>query len=331
MPNPKGAPLSVPDPKEKTEFTFPPPLKAGDRVALFHPGSHGGKFPPEWPGKALDVLKSWGLQPEPLPPEAPRHFYLSGTDPQRAEAFQALYCDPEIKALFAARGGYGTARMLPLLDAGLMAAAAPKAVVGMSDVSALFVYLHDVAGVGAIHGPCLAAPGVFDSPTGQDNLAHLKTLLFNRASPPPYPCTVLHAPSKRGFRVTGPLLGGNLTVLAAGLGTPWALDTRGAILFFEDVNEAVYRLDRCLTQFRQAGRFDHIAALVFGSLTGRENDPPGLLESALDDLFSDAPFPVAVGLPAGHGPLNRALPLGRTTALAAESGDQDSPATLEIL
>ncbi len=331
MPNPKGAPLSVPSTKEITELTLPPLLKPGDRVALFNPGSHGGKFPPEWPGKALDVLESWGLQPEPRPLEEPRHLYLSGTDPQRAETFQALYCDAEIKALFAARGGYGTARMLPLLDAGRFAAAPPKAVVGMSDVSALFAYLHGVAGVGAIHGPCLAAPGVFDSPREQDNLAHLKTLLFDPASPPPYPCTLLHAPSQGGFRVSGPLLGGNLTVLAAGLGTPWALDTRGAILFFEDVNEAVYRVDRCLTQFRQAERLDHIAALVFGSLSGREDDPPGLLEAALGDLFADAPFPVAMGLPAGHGLLNRALPLGRTATLAAVSGEKDSPASLEIL
>jgi len=330
MPNPKGAPLSVPSPSESTKLTLPPLLKPGDRVALFNPGAHGGKFPPEWPGKALDVLESWGLQPEARPREAPRHLYFSATDPQRAEAFQTLYCDGEIKALFAGRGGYGTARMLPLLDAGGIAAAAPKAVVGMSDVSALLAYLHGVAGVGVIHGPCLAAPGVFDSPQGPDNLAHLRALLFNSAPPPPYPCTVLHAPSQGAFRVTGPLLGGNLTVLAAGLGTPWALNTRGAILFFEDVNEAVYRVDRCLTQLGQAGRLDHIAGLIFGSLPGRQDEPPGLLEAALGDLFADAPFPVAVGLPAGHGPLNRALPLGRTAALAADSGGKDSPATLEI-
>ena len=115
MPNPKGAPLSVPSPSESTTLTLPPLLKPGDRVALFNPGAHGGKFPPEWPGKAMEVLESWGLRPEPPTREAPRHLYFSATDPQRAEAFPALYCDVEIKAPFAGRGGSGTARSCPFL------------------------------------------------------------------------------------------------------------------------------------------------------------------------------------------------------------------------
>lgn len=307
----------------------PPALRPGDTVALFSPSSHEGSEPSTRLLEARALLERWRLRPLPLPDPAPRHLYLAGTDEQRADRFQQLYCDPAVKALFATRGGYGAARMLPHLDAARLRAAEPKAVVGMSDVVALFAYLHAVAGVGALHGPCLAAPLAQASPHVAENLAELRAFLFDSQLRATYPCRLLHAPVSAG-PVSGALLGGNLAVLTAALGTPWSLDTRGAIVFFEEVNEAPYRIDRCLTQFRQAGLLDQVAGVVFGHMTRCEGEPPGLLEAVLRDLFRNAPYPVAVGLPAGHDGRNRTLPLGRMAGLSFAASHDGAEGTLQV-
>lgn len=326
------APDGQPNPRQdvRPPLKIPPSLQPGDRVALFSPGAHEGRHPPQWRQEAITLLQDWALNPLPAPDSLPRHLYLAGADQERAAAFQALYTDPQVKALFATRGGYGTARMLPWLDARAIAAAPVKAVVGMSDVSALFAYLHAVAGAGAVHGPCLAAPGLHDAARREDTLASLRQLLIDPSPPPAYPCHWLHRPGGVAAGFQGPLLGGNLTVLASQLGTPWGLNTQGAILFLEDVNEAPYRVDRCLNQFRQAARFEGLAGLVLGHFSGCDEEPPGLLEAVLRDLFAEAPFPVAWGLQAGHGDLNRALPLGRLARLSSAPGDKTSRAHLEI-
>lgn len=310
-----------------------PALAPGDTVALFAPSSHSGREGTALLEGAHAMLAEWGLRAEPVETPQARHLYLAGADAERAAAFQRLYCDPAVKALFATRGGYGAARMLPHLDAAAMAAAPPKAVVGMSDVVALFAYLHAVAGVGAYHGPCLAAPSFHASAHRAENLADLRALLCEPAAMPAYGCTLLH-PGRGG---TGPpavaegrLVGGNLAVLAAGVGTPWALETEGCLLFLEEVNEAPYRIDRCLTQLRQAGRLAGVAGVVLGHLEGCDGEPPGLLREVLADLFATAPYPVAWGLEAGHGPRNRTLPLGRPARLTWEAASADAPATLQV-
>ena len=324
-----------------------PALKAGDRVALFSPSSHQGRNPPDSLPRAREILARWGLRPDELTPER-RHLYLAGTDAERAEEFQRLYLDPDVRALFCARGGYGAARILPLLDRARIAAAPPKAVVGFSDVTSLFVWLHWAAGIAVVHGPCLAAPSALSSPEAEGNLEALRRVLFDPRGWPGHPVRLIHRPDpapagsggtavrgstavrggtavndgaepgEEGARV-GRLVGGCLAVLATTLGTPWAVETRGAILFLEDTDEAPYRVDRMLTHLRAAGRFDGLRALVFGHLQRCDGDPPGLLEEMLRDLFRDAPFPVALGLPAGHGDRNLPLPLGRLARLDFEA------------
>ena len=219
--------------------------------------------------------------------------------------------------------------MLPHLDAARIAAAPPKAVVGMSDVVALFAYLDAVAGVGAVHGPCLAAPSAMASPHEAENLSDLQALLFQPERPTALACTLLHAAAGAG-EAAGRLVGGNLAVLASLLGSPWALRTQGCLLFLEDVNEPPYRVDRYLTQFRAAGRLDGVAGIVFGHLQNCDGDPPGLLADVLCDLFADAPYPVATGLLAGHGDRNRALPLGRQARLQWDAAAAGTPALLTL-
>ncbi len=334
-----------------------PALKAGDRVALFSPSSHQGQAPADAVPRARDILARWGLRPAELTPER-RHLYLAGTDRERAEEFERLYLDPGVRALFCTRGGYGAARILPLLDRARIAAAPPKAVVGFSDVTSLFTWLHWAAGISVVHGPCLAAPSALSSPDAEGNLEALRRMLFDAEARPGHALRLIHrpppvpsgdasaasaaaarsaAPARAGAATgaatagagaaaedgegarVGRLVGGCLAVLVTSLGTPWAVDTRGAILFLEDTDEAPYRVDRMLTHLRAAGRFDGLRALVFGHMRRCDGNPPGLLEDMLRDLFHDAPFPVAVGLPAGHGDRNLPLPLGRLARLDFEA------------
>jgi muramoyltetrapeptide carboxypeptidase len=308
---------------------LPPPLAAGDAVALFSPSSHARRDDEPLLAAARAILSGWELAPLPLSGPPRRHLYLAGSDAERAAEFQRLYCDPTVKALFATRGGYGAARMLPHLDAARIAAAPPKAVVGMSDVVALFAWLRAAAGLATVHGPCLAAPSLHRSAHREENLAHLRGHLFEPARTERLPCRLLHA-GRGGAPVRAPLVGGNLAVLASLLGTPWALETDGCLLFLEDVNEPPYRIDRLLTQLRQAGRLDGVAGVVFGHLQNCDGDPPGLLADVLRDLFHAAPYPVVTGLEAGHGDRNRTLPLGGAAELDWSAAAADGPATLTL-
>jgi muramoyltetrapeptide carboxypeptidase len=122
-------------------------------------------------------------------------------------------------------------------------------------------------------------------------------------------------------------------VLVTTLGTPWAPDTRGAILFLEDTEEAPFRIDRMVTHLRQAGKLDGVRAVVFGHLRRCDSDPPGLLGQVLRDVFRAAPFPVAMGLPAGHGDPNLPLLLGRMVRLDFNAGSPgaEAPALLRFL
>ena len=290
----------------------PPALQPGDDVALFSPSSHGGSQPPELREQALSVLAGWGLRPRPVEPEA-RHLYLAGTDQTRAAQFETLYADPAVKALFATRGGYGAARMLPYLNRERLLALPPKHVVGMSDVVALFGWLNKELGLGTLHGPCLAAPSTHRSPFLEENLTALRERLFTPQAPLELPCRLLSQTPPASVR--GRLVGGCLSVLAAGVGTPWALNTDGAILFLEDVDEQPYRIDRLLNQLRQAGHLEHVRAVVLGDWTRCDTARPGLLEDVLRDVFAGVTYPVAWGLPAGHGERNLSLPLGREFSL----------------
>ncbi len=289
--------------------------------------------------EAAGVLAGWGLEVVNAGTPERRHLYLAGTDAERAEEFQRHYLDPEVRGLFLTRGGYGAARILPLLDGAAIAAVEPKPVAGFSDATALFAYLHAVAGISVLHGPCLAAPGFVRNPPPPEELEALRRAAFEPEQPPVFPVRMLGtAAAPAGGTVgqlvgqaVGRVVGGCLSVLVTTLGTPWEVDTRGALLFLEEINEAPYRIDRMITHLRAAGKFKNLRALVFGYLHGCEGEPPSLLNEVLRDLFREAPFPVAEGLPAGHGSPNLTLPLGQQAVLEPaphgnesgnESGDE---------
>jgi muramoyltetrapeptide carboxypeptidase len=317
-PGPKARPIrGEPEPRALRAV---PVLKPGDRAALVSPSSHQGRSPTSYLPDSVLVLSGWGLNVEPLPSPEPRHLYFAGNDAERAEAFQRQYLDPDIKALFISRGGYGAARILPLLDAKRIAAAPPKAVVGFSDATALFCYLHTVTGAQTLHGPALAAPGALTSEKRQENLAALNRLLFDPAFRPEFALHHFTGPVPAA-PVRGRVIGGCLSVLVTMIGTPWAPDPRGAILFLEDVGEQPYRIDRMLTHLRLAGMFEGLRAIVFGYLDRCDEDPPGLLAKTLHDCLGGMSFPVFMGMQAGHGEPNLTFPLGALAELQVLVGE----------
>ncbi|MCW5889626.1 MAG: LD-carboxypeptidase [bacterium] len=246
-----------------------------------------------------------------------RRGYLAGSDDDRRSDLQRMLDDEGIHAVFCARGGYGSQRVVPGLDLETLVRA-PKPVVGYSDATALLSALVE-AGVGAVHGPMIStdvARGLLPR-----SLQHLHRLLTE----PDYRWEMEAPVTIRPGTARGPLLGGCLSVLVTLLGTPWTPRFDGAVLFLEDVHEWPYRLDRLLTQLRQAGSFDRIAGVVFGSMAAcRAQDGLDALAVARD-AFTGAHFPVAFGLPAGHDPAesdveNLALPLGTLVELDADAG-----------
>ena len=265
----------------------------------------------------VNVLEGWGLRVEVGRAVLSREAYLAGNDSARLADLAGMLADDRIRAVFCARGGYGSQRIVPRLDLRSLVRA-PKPIIGYSDATAL-LNAAVTAGVVAVHGPMVADDiARVLSRRSEEHLWALLTdpaLLWEAEAPVPV----------RPGRASGPLVGGCLAVLVATLGTPHAPDTTDAIVFLEDVAERPYRLDRLLTQLRQAGKLDRAAGVVFGTMAAC---PPVEGVGPLDVVRAccgDLDCPVAFGLPAGHDPNgagseNLALPLGVRVELDAERG-----------
>jgi muramoyltetrapeptide carboxypeptidase len=232
-----------------------------------------------------------------------RHGYLAGDDARRAAELMELVEDPSIDAIFCARGGYGSHRIMTRLDATRVRAAA-KPLVGYSDVTTLLLWQQRRAGLVGFHGPMLERDGGMD-PAGLDALVGVLT--GTMTTPPP-----LEGSSGFGARVEGTLVGGNLTTLLASLGTPWEIDTRGAILVFEEVGERPYRIDRMLQQLLAAGKLEGVVGIGVGHLVDCEParpDSPSALDVILE-LAQGLGLPIVTGLPTGHAAPNLPWPVG---------------------
>ena len=272
----------------------PRALRPGDRIAIVAPASPFSR--PEFDA-GVQELRSLGFDPVYTGDVFARDSYVAGTPELRARAFRTAWQDPTISAIVAARGGYGSVHLLPLLDVRDVLDTA-KAFVGYSDNTSLLTWLTQQAGVVAFHGPMVegrfarGADG-YDrdtfvrclcraEPAGEIVNAQLETLVPGEAS--------------------GVLTGGTLTMLAASLSTPFAFcPPPGCVLFLEEVSERPYRLDRLLTQLRLAGVLSRAAAVVFGELPGCD-EPEGspTAKATVRSLMKDFPGPVLFGLPSGH-------------------------------
>lgn len=290
-------------------MTFPPFLRPGDTVGIVSPASW---FPYEELSEGLRILREdWKLNV--IEGESLRAIDgpFAGSDELRRADLQYLFDNPTVRAVFAARGGYGCYRIADGLDlTGL--AAHPKWVVGFSDVTVLLslLYRHNI---GSLHG---LMPRQFGQPNRAESMESVRQWLFGEnASQYVVPTHPLNRPGQ----AVGPLVGGNLTMLINSLGTPTDVDFDGTVLFIEDIDETLFSLDRMMTQLRRSGRLAKLAGLVVGQFTDmRANlSLPFGKESA--DIIAEAvatyDYPVLFDFPAGHVDYNMALPIGRQVTL----------------
>jgi muramoyltetrapeptide carboxypeptidase len=304
----------------------PERLCCGDTVAIVAPAS----APPD--PKAVDraamALEQLGFRPKLAKNVRARLGFLAGTDRERATDLMAMFTDKKVKAILCLRGGYGTSRILDRLDYDLIRRH-PKILSGYSDITSLHLALIRKAGLICFHAPMLNGELADPEVPPFTRAAFLRTIM--EAAPPGSlragyggkTITVL----RRGT-VAGRLLGGNLTLICASLGTPFAPSFKGKILFFEDVSEKPYRLDRSLTHLLNAGVLAQVAGVAVG-VNHDCQDPNAesggeYRQSAADviaERLSSLRVPVVVGLPFGHVGLNATIPVGVRATLDGQRGD----------
>ncbi len=268
--------------------------------------------------RAVARVAEWGWEPRLGAHARGRHGYLSGTDQERAGDFNSALRDPTVDALWCLRGGYGTMRIVSEIDWNALSAR-PRPVIGFSDNTALHLAIQR-RGIVSFHAPHPAAP---DFPPFSAQLLRRALTELEPAGPLPFPSG---GPARattiaRGI-AEGPLIGGNLSLLAATLGTEVSLRPRGALLFLEEVGEAGYRVDRLLTQLRLAGLLRDVAGVVVGAFTDSPEDGSETTstEEILRDRLGDLGVPVACGFPFGHIAANWTLPVGVSARLDADAG-----------
>ena len=283
----------------------PRALKAGDRIAVVSPAS---PFSREEFDKGVAELRRLGFEPVYDDSVFERTGYVSGSAQLRAAAWLRAWSNPDVAALVAVRGGYGSVHLLPYLDA-YRGRLAPKLFIGYSDNTSLLSWLTCQCGITALHSPMLEGR-LSKGSEGYDEQSFMRLVSGEGAGLELRPSGLA---ALRGGDASGPLYGGTLTQLAASMGTPYAFDPpQGCVLFLEDVNERPYRIDRLLTQLRLSGILARASALVFGEMRGCDESggqyPVRDVLTALTENFSG---PVLCGFPSGHttGP-SWSLPLG---------------------
>ena len=225
----------------------------------------------------------------------------------------AAWTDPSVRAVICARGGYGAGRVLPLLDWDALAAAGPKLLHGSSDVTALHVAFGARLGLVTSFGPMPANHLLGSEHADAESLDHLRLALMAPDSLAPLAGTHALHPGRAAGRLTG----GNLSLLAAMAGTPWAAaPAAGRVLFLEDVGEAPYRVDRLLTQLLQSGWLDGVAGIALGSWDGCGDD----VEETLAERLVPLGVPILAGLAVGHGRPQLTIPLGAEVTVDADAG-----------
>jgi len=282
----------------------PPRLGPGSVIGIAAPA---GAFTLATLNRGVEVLRAMDFEvvvPDDL---FATNGYLAGTDAHRADVLNRLFADPGIDAVMCARGGYGSLRILPLLDYARMAAQ-PKVFVGFSDITALLAAVSSRCGLITFHGPVVTTLADASEKT-------VEGLWEAVASDRPVTVRSEGAMALRTGSASGPVCGGNLNTLCHLLGTPFAPRFRNRIVFLEDRGEAPYRIDRMLVHMRTAGCFDGIKGLVLGSFD--DCGAPAEIQEIVKDVFQGAEFPILAGVEAGHTEPNLTLPLGVRAVLDA--------------
>lgn len=268
---------------------------------------------PEELTTAIDVFESWGLKVVLSEHLYEVHGQFAGNDQMRKSALQSMINDPTIKAIACARGGYGTTRIIDDLDFTPLYNK-PKWVIGFSDITVLLYQLYKV-GFESVHG---VMPGLFHKPGRGESIESLRKVLFGEHIEIAAPN---HTLNKRGM-ASGPVVGGNLSIINNIIGTASDIDTTGKILFIEDLDEYLYHIDRMMVHLKRAGKLQKLKALVVGGMSDMNDNPTPFGKDAYEIIcehVSAYDYPVCFGMPIGHEAMNLAIPFGREGALTVDS------------
>lgn len=288
---------------------LPPYLRKGDTLAIV---STARKISLAEIEPAIDLLKNWGLKIHIGDSINLENNQFAGTDEQRAKDFQKQLDDPNISAIWCARGGYGTVRIVDRLNFKRFREQ-PKWIVGYSDVTVLHSALNTM-GFASIH----ATMPVNIAENSTQAVLSLKNALFGEH----FTYEIPFHPANRTGSVMGELVGGNLSILYSLLGSKTSIATENKILFIEDLDEYLYHLDRMLMNLKRNNLFNGLNGLIVGGLTQMHDNEIPFGKTAIEivqDIVAPYEFPVLFGFPAGHFPDNRALFLGNTVELNVET------------
>lgn len=307
----------------------PAPLQPGDTIAFIAPA---GELNQERMTLAKQRLEEMGFVIKQRDDLFRQWGYLAGSDEQRAAEIMDAFTDPDVDAIFPGTGGYGTTRILDKLDYKTIRRN-PKILIGFSDVTALHLAINRKAGLVTFHSPNpqygLGSEDNFTEFSGQYFWRALMKSSYYDADGNKRPAGWSYeingdVPQPKVIakgKARGRLIGGNFSLVAATMGTPYEIQTRGRILFLEDVSEAPYRIDRYLSTLRLAGKLDHVHGVILGKFTRtqKEGDDPSpfSVEQVFEQYFADADYPVIYDFPAGHFAQNATLPIGALVELEA--------------
>jgi muramoyltetrapeptide carboxypeptidase len=300
--------------KHENTLIQPPYLKTGDTVAIVAPSGILKNRTQEIQ-KAKDLLKSWGLEVVIGKNVFNQNNHFAGTDDERCEDFQKAMDNKSIKAIWCARGGYGTVRILDKLDY-TQFKKNPKWIIGYSDITALHSQIHN-EGIESLHAMmCTSLQD--DTEEIEETILTFKAALFGDS----LKYVLKGSKYNKTGSVTAPIIGGNLTVLHTLLGSKTSIDTRGKILFIEDIGEYKYHIDRMLQSLKRAGYFDNCKGVIVGDMTKLRKNTTlwgSSVEQLILDALSEYNFPIAFNMPAGHEKDNRAIILGKTVSLSVNN------------
>ena len=296
------------------------PLVQGDLIGVVAPSSPFSKDAFE---KGIQYLQAKGFRVHAPPAIFNSHrIFLAGSDTDRAGALMDMFVNPEVRAIMAVRGGYGSQRILQKLDARQIRNH-PKIFLGYSDITFLLLYLLDSCGIIPFHGPMLIEIG--DMAQGTEE----QLFMALTREKPLGRIPLRNAVWIKQRRAKGALVGGNLTAICTTLGTPWEIKTKGRLLFLEECGEKPYKIDRMLNQLKIAGTLSAAKGLIFGDILEKDKDGNASTRHSYEkevleivkDVTGDFQGPVLLGLPVGHGGHNITLPLGVEALLDGEQGD----------
>ncbi len=290
-------------------------LRLGDLIEIIAPGSHTAA---ENLQKGAQALRSWGYRvsynEELIRPD----LFLANSDTQRFAAFKSAMMNPNSKIVWCLRGGYGSIRLLPMIDK-MQIPKNKKLLIGLSDISSLHAILNQKWNFPTLHASLidrlaleqLKPENIYELRQALENPEHVT--LFENLKP-------LNRAGSTKRSIKSKVVGGNLMVVTSTLGTPYQLETAGKILFLEELSERSYRIDRCLQQMKQAGLFKNLKAVVFGDFTNcDEPNKDNHVAKVLENFFSGMSIPAFTGVETGHGDLQRPLFFNTETHLTCGS------------